>query len=423
MTCRIAGDNDCNQYSLSANTYVSSDDYNKTASSSLPLYQRLAQSLFANVVPQSLVNYYNAYDLWEYANYLYTHDMKVFENLNPADLQELRVLASQQEFARNGNLSASGLTAGDRIRTIAGQTYAAHVLSLLGQTIGSQGEAEKISVMFGHYQVFLAFFALSGLSGTSDAFKSIPQPGSVMVFELFSNTANATSFPDAKDLWVRFLFRNGTDSSTPLLAYPLFGRGNSAVDMTWNDFVTQMDTIKLSEIGTWCLTCGSLAMYCPQFENNWSNSNSSSSSSSSGSGTTSGGTSTGLSPVIAGVLGAVATIGAFVLLICLAVTCGGVRVYRNGSKRQSTLGGFKGAGKLASDADLTVAKAGAGGAVVKHERVGSWELGDPAKKDDASKHDSMDRVVSTADYSSKHDDDGISVLNPFGDPVKADERV
>jgi hypothetical protein len=404
---------------LSANAYTSSDDYNKTAASSLSLYQRLVPLLFQNVVPQSLVSYYNAYDLWEYANYQYTHNKTVYEQLNPADLQELRVLASQQEFARNGNLSASGLKTGDRIRTIAGQTYAAHVLSLLGETIGSQGEAEKISVMFGRYQVFLSFFALSGLSGISDEFISIPQPGSVMVFELFSNTANVTTFPDAKDLWVRFLFRNGSDSSTPLLSYPLFGRGNSAVDMTWSDFATLMETIELSEIGTWCETCGSLAMYCPQFENNWTNSNSSSSSNS----TTSSVPSTGLSPVIAGVLGAVAITGVFVLLICLAVTCGGVRLYRISSKRQSSLGGFKGADKLASDTDLTVAKVGAGGAVVQHERVGSWELSDPAKKDDDSKHDSIDRVVSTADYSSKNDDDGISVVNPFGDPVKADERV
>jgi hypothetical protein len=286
--------------------------------------------------------------------------------------------------------------------------------------MGSQGEAEKISVLFGRYQVFLAFFALSGLSGIDDGFTSIPEPGSVMVFELFSNTANVPTFPDAKNLWVRFLFRNGSDSSSPLLAYPLFGRGNSAVDMSWNDFVTQMNTIKLSAIGTWCETCGSLAMYCPQFENNWTSSNGSSSS---GGGSTSSSSSTGLSPVVAGVLGAVATIGAFVVFVCLAVTCGGVRFYRNGSKRQSSLGGFKGADKLASDTDLTVAKVGAGGAVVKHERVGSWELSDPAKKGDLSKHDSLNRVVSTADYSSKHDDDGISVLNPFGDPVKADERV
>ena len=189
--------------------------------------------------------------------------------------------------------------------------------------------------------------------------------------------------------------------------------------MTWNDFETAIDTISLSEIGKWCETCRSLAMYCSAFEDNRTNST----TGSSGSNSTSTASSNGLSPAIAGVLGAVATIAVFVLFFSLAVLCGGLRFYRGGSKRQSSLGGFKGAEKLASDTDLTVAKAGASGAVVRQERVGSWELSDAAKKDDDSKHDrNLDRVVSTADYS-KHDDDTISVVNPFGEPVKADDQV
>jgi hypothetical protein len=55
----------------------------------LPLYQRLTPLLFQNVVPQSLVEYYNAYILWEYANYQYVHNQTVYEELNPADLSEL----------------------------------------------------------------------------------------------------------------------------------------------------------------------------------------------------------------------------------------------------------------------------------------------------------------------------------------------
>jgi len=371
------------------------------------------------------VDYYNAYVLWEYANYQYVHNQTVYDQLDPADLAELRMLASQEEFARNGDLSVSGLTQGDRILAISGQTFAARVLSLLGQNIGSQGSAEKLNVLFSDYEVFLAFFSLSGLPQVSNQFTQIPEPGSIMVFELFSNTENGTAYPDTSDMWVRFLFRNGTDPDTPLLSYPLFGRGIDAADMDWNDFEAGIDTISLSDLGTWCETCGSLAMFCPDFEANQTNSTANSSGSNSTSAASSTGStgSTGISPAIAGVLGAVATIAVFVLFFSLAVLCGGLRFYRNGSKRQSSLGGFKGAEKLASDTDLRVAKVGAGEAVVRHERVGSWELGDAAKKDDDSKQDrSLDRVVSTADYS-KYDDDGISVVNPFGESVKADERV
>lgn len=418
---------------LSADDYLNSPDYNTTEVASLPFYQRLAPIVFQNTVPLSVVSYHNSYNLWDYANYQYIHNHTIADKLMASDLELLRNYASQQEFARNGNLSADGLTPGDEIRTIAGQTYAGAVLSLLGQVVRFRGRNLKLSMLFGEHQVFLAFFALSGLYQRSDTFKSIPEPGSMMAFELFSsNNANATDFPSQKDLWVRFLFRNGTDPSSQLLSYPLFGRGNSATDMKWFDFIQLIENIAIGDIATWCLTCGSLAMYCPQFVDNRSNDTNSNNGNFSPSGHSS------ISPTVAGVLGAVVTIAAFVLVTVAAIFLGGLRCYRRDSKRQSSLGGFKGAEKLASDTDLTVAaaKGGAGATVIRHERVGSWELGD-AKKNALDKgldegeggsesrttSGSIDRVVSMADYSSKHDDDAISITNPYGEPVKTDERV
>ena len=90
-------------------------------------------------------------------------------------------------------------------------------------------------------------------------------------------------------------------------------------------------------------------------------------------------------------------------------------------------GGFKGAEKLASDTDLRL-KGGAGATVIRHERVGSWELNEsPTDK----KHSSLDkeiesgnvsRVVSKADYG-RNSEDGIGNVNPFGDPVKPLDQV
>jgi hypothetical protein len=402
---------------FSANTYSTSDSFYTTADASKSLYQKLIPIVFQNILPNSLVNYYNAFTLWEYANYQYIHNSTVYKSMAASDLQQLRDLASQHEFSINGNLTAFGLQPGDMIRAIAGRTYAGHVHSLLGLNMGSHATAQKMSLMFGRYPVFLSFFALSGLSQHSDNFKAIPEPGSVMVFELFSNTANATSFPNTNDLWVRFLFRNGTGSSSPLIAYPLFGRGNSAVDMTWSEFQAGMDSIAVSDLGTWCESCASNAIYCPQFESNISG------GSTSGSGNGSSGGSSGLSPVVAGVVGAVVTIAVLMLLAAAAFVCFGLRFHRNSSKRQSTLGGFKGAEKLASDTDLTIAKNNAGASVVRHERVGSWELSEANKKNGDPEGRSMDRVLSTADYSNKHDEDEISIIDPHGEPMKADDQI
>jgi len=128
-----------------------------------------------------------------------------------------------------------------------------------------------------------------------------------------------------------------------------------------------------------------------------------------------------VSPQVAGVIGAAVTIGVIVLAIAAAVLFGGLRVHRSGDKRiTSSFGGFKGAEKLASDTDLTIAKGGAGPSIVRHERVGSWELGEAQARD--AKNSSLDRVVSGADYGKKDDDD-ISVVNAFGAPVKIDDHV
>lgn len=363
------------------------------------------------------MSYKNAFRLWEYANYQYTHNSTVVRYLPPDNLQQLRALASQQEFNLNGDYRVSGLTVGDRILTIAGQTFAGKAVHLLGRTIGSQGATNKLNMLFGSYETFLSFFSLSNLYEHSDNFMTLPEPGSVMVFELFSNTPNNTGFPSNEDLWVRFLFRNGTDPSTRLLSYPLFGRGNSAVDMPYEDFVDSMSKISIMDVGTWCRTCSSLATYCNSFMDNTSNGTNGALDTIS-----SDGSHAGISAAVAGIIGAIVTLAFLILLLSVAVLCFGVRFYRNTTKRQSSLGGFKGAEKLASDTDLAL-KGAAGPSVVRHERVGSWEL-DDAKKAGASRTSGIsERVVSTADYSNKHDEDTESIWGHNRTPVKADEHV
>jgi len=41
----------------------------------------------------------------------------------------------------------------------------------------------------------------------------------------------------------------------------------------------------------------------------------------------------------------------------------------------------------------------------------------------ASKHQSLERVVSGADYSKRRDSDEIVGVNPFGNPVKIDDQI
>ena len=101
-------------------------------------------------------------------------------------------------------------------------------------------------------------------------------------------------------------------------------------------------------------------------------------------------------PAVAGVVGAGATLGVGLLAVAALMLLGGLRLHRAnpvmgaGRRRKSSLGGFKGNAKLASDADVSFARKGAplGVSVTEQEqpqsglareRVGSWELGDAKK--------------------------------------------
>jgi len=259
-----------------------------------------------------------------------------------------------------------------------------------------------------------------------------------MAFELFSyvddsNSYNASSpFPTTDELWVRFLFRNGTDDTDALNSYPLFGRGASLVDMSWSDFVMGMGNFALTEVSDWCTACQSINLFCEAIWDDTNNGSSTDNSTASG--------EKKLSPVIGGVIGATLTLGLFIIVFIVLMLFGfrldyhpkqkqsadgaegGIGVLkRNGSGG----GGFKGAEKLASDTDLRL-KGGAGASVIRHERVGSWELNESPTSPTDQKHSSLDkelgRVVSTADYG-RGSEDGIGNVNPFGDPVKAVDQV
>jgi hypothetical protein len=121
-------------------------------------------------------------------------------------------------------------------------------------------------MFWGYEDVPMAFAALAQLPGVDPDFEGIPNYASSMVFELFTNTAANGTFPTVDDLYVRFLFRNGTDDSDELISYPLFGNPRSQTDMTFGDFQQGMEDFLVASVGQWCATCGSLNYYCAVFD-------------------------------------------------------------------------------------------------------------------------------------------------------------
>ncbi|MCJ1259132.1 hypothetical protein MMC24_006967 [Lignoscripta atroalba] len=373
----LAGELNCPAYGRSAAQYLRSSEFLNLQSATQDFYSGFKSTIFDGELPNSAVSYQNAYYLFDYLNYGYTHNQTVKDSLSEADLFQARTLADQWEYAVNGNLSASGNTQGDQIRTIAGQTVAAEILGLLFTNVETSGRRSKLNLLFTSFEPMISFAALAGLPPFYSNFYGLPDYGSSMVFEMFSTNANDSGgYPDPSDLRVRFLFRNGTDPTSNLNAYPLFGRGDGSITMSLDDFATDIGRIMLASIGDWCTICGSMSVFCPAYTNSTFINDSGSESDAS---TTT--RHSGVQPVIAGVIGAIVALVVAGLLFALAMLIGGVRLSRSKAKRRSELGGFKGAEKLASDQDLTVIKGGAGATVVGkgHERIGSWELGESSK--------------------------------------------
>ncbi|KAH8816443.1 histidine acid phosphatase-like protein [Xylogone sp. PMI_703] len=421
------GNIDCQAYTTAQSQVSAGQDFQTRTNDNTQFYQSVYPKVFGALDP-TLVTYANAYALYEYALYEYNHNETVSENLSGLELYTLAQLATEHETALNTPTSTTNIT------SIAGQTLSSFILQQMEATITTSGGSDKLTLLVGSYEPMLSFFALAQLSGSTGAlsqFNSMPSYGSMMVFELFSygsyedpdSQAQTTVFPSLENLWVRFSFRNGTNG-TDLVSYPLFARGNSESDMSWSDFAGGIQAIEIAGVSEWCSACQSTNLFCTAIAEN------------SGQGSSSGSSSghKGLSAAIGGVIGAtvtLATVLAFVMVLGLlgfriehvprskgAADLGVLRRSSDGPNGNGgTGGGFKGAEKLASDTDLTT-KVGAGGVIVRHERVGSWEMKSQEASPEA-KHGSMDRVVSTADYNRKSEE----AVDPFADPVRPTEQV
>jgi hypothetical protein len=433
----LAGTNNCPFFDESALKYYYSEDFNDTQAKTRTMYQSIGHAVLNDVLPPSAWSYENGYLIHDYVSYMNLHNGTVQNTLSgPAyrgNIDQLAALASEKHWQIYGDLTASGIVFGDRIRAIAGQTLAARIMGLLMDNMGSSGVQSKFNLLVGEYPPMISLFSLMDLPNSDGRFKFIPPFGSALAFELFSwetgSNNDGDNYPSQDEMWVRFLYSNGsTTDANPypsVQAYPVFDRGPSETDMKWTDFESFMMNTMMSDIGDWCIACGEASIFCPAFVN-------------ASTGGLSGSTSSGhkkskVSPAVAGVIGAIVTLAVAGILFALVAFFCGVRLRRNDGRRTSDLGGFKGSRKLASDPDLNLPKHGAPPGIVAvednglskgHERVGSWELG---KKDiESGAFGSLGGSTAASDAGARkpsfeedeHEHDGI---NPFQEPTRVRE--
>lgn len=441
----IDGATDCPNFDESALQYYSSADFNTTDSHTDTMYQSIGHAVLDSVLPQSEWGYENAYLIWDYVTYMNTHDPTTNNILSGdayrGDIDQLGALASHKQFQIYGNLSESYVYPGDEIRATAGKTLAARILGMMLDNVASEGEANKVNLFVGEYPPMLGLFSLMQLTEIDDLFKNIPPFAGGMAFELFSwengtgvTDSDGANYPDQSDLWVRFLYVNGSlgidNADLSIQSYPLFQMGPSETDIPWNEFQALISNVMMAEISDWCNLCSSGSIFCAALDNETTTT------------TTTPTSDKDMTPKVAGVIGAAVTLGTLSIALILAMLFGGVRFTRPDSSKKHELGGFKGSSKLASDQDLHLPKNAAPIGITTtdadtkkgHERVGSWELNDAAAKGMETQRNtfgSLGGSTVTSFQPDKHgrpsyekdeeqDQDGI---NPFEGPVRPRESI
>ncbi|KAL0932471.1 histidine acid phosphatase [Colletotrichum truncatum] len=285
-TIWIKGDDGCPANAAAYKAFEASEEFKTRMETTKDFYGGLYDVLESvyDYKPENMT-YKNAYDIFDLINVARIHNStSLARNVTDEELFQLRTLADSAEFGYNFNASQPE-------RAIHAQTLTAGILTQLNQTVTSKGKL-KFSLLSGSYDTFLAFFGLTDLVSVSANFTGLPDYASTMAFELYSD--DATTFPANADddLRVRFLFRNSTFGE--LTAYPLFGANEET--LSWPRFVSEMQERAISTVDEWCAACSSKVSFCPASQREVS---SSASSKSSG----------GMSNAVAGVIGAMVTLG------------------------------------------------------------------------------------------------------------------
>lgn len=315
----LQGSTNCANAQLSSNDYFSSPQFQATLNQTKSFYSSILPSV-NNTFTQAQTNFQNAYSIFDLLNVASIHNATA--NIpDEADMFQLRTLADQHEFGLAYNES-------EPIRAVTGAIMAAQVVEALNTTINGKGSS-KLNVQFGAYAGMLSFFGLSNLTNVNADFYGVPDYASTLVWELVTNASvSSSSWPSTSEIFVRFLFHNGTTSniSTPV-EYPLFASNRSP--LPWADFVQGMNKISIADQQAWCQACGNSTGVCsPQALNPGNNSISSTNA-----GTNNGGS--GISKAVCGVIGAMVTLGVILGVELLIMLLGGFRLVSKKRRQNS----------------------------------------------------------------------------------------
>ncbi|KAL6824069.1 histidine phosphatase superfamily [Trichoderma camerunense] len=300
----LQGSSGCSDAVVSSNSYFLTPEYLSTFNDTKDFYQNLLP-VINTTFNSTTATFKNGYSIFDYINVATIHNSSIPSDnlLTNSTLTNLYDLASTHEWNLAFNSS-------EPVRAIAGSVLAGQIMTAL-QPIVDGKTAPRFNIQFGAYGAFMAFFGLAQLPAADNQFYGICNYASSMVIEVVAPSATQTS---ADDLTVRFLWSNGTAAANGLKAYPLFGQ--SETTLSWNDFKTGMDKFAIADTQDWCQICGNTDGSCA------ANSTASSTPEAKSS------DNSNITKPVAGVIGALVTLGVILGLEALVILLGGLRLVK-----------------------------------------------------------------------------------------------
>ncbi|EWC45658.1 hypothetical protein DRE_05219 [Drechslerella stenobrocha 248] len=350
---------DCNNQQVSSSLYFSSDDYREADRESIAFYISLYQPYFAGVFPRTWMTYFYAYKLYDYVNQNRAAENATLLAMPEEDFQRLRLYANRQQFNLYANTTSA--TSPNWIdpaynyhrREIGGRALAGKIALMLNNSMQSDRMQNRFNFALGDFDPMLSFFAISNLTSRSDDFYGIPDLGSSMVFEVYTDDPRMrTAQPTTYDVSIKvaFGFRNGTTVDDTLTYWPLFDTDpqGGPPSMPLKQFLTKMDEVKIGNLGTWCTACNSQTEFCrnaiiPQTSNSGSDESQGS--------TTPAASHRGMAPAVAGVIGAIIMAVIVGIAAAVAFFLFGVGVRRE-HRRSSVLSNIGRKEKVSSEIEL-----------------------------------------------------------------------
>ncbi|KAK6506778.1 hypothetical protein TWF481_005238 [Arthrobotrys musiformis] len=339
----------CNNQKISSAQYYSSEDYKALYDESKPFLESLYEPYFQGVFEEFYMVFYYAYTLYDYVSQNRAAGNTTLLAMTDEDFDQLHVYANHLQFNVYGNITTSvdpnwvsaDLT--EDLRDVGGRLIAGKIARTFRDQLSSPGGwANKVNFVLGGYDIMLSFFAIANLPSRSDDFTGLPDLGSSMVFELFTDdeTIDTDHIIDPSSLKVAFGFRNGTTVDDTLTYWPLFDAEGDVFSMSYDKFLEKMDQVAVRSVGQWCSVCSAKLDFCQDT----TTANSPSGTNTAGGSENSTSQSHGMAPAVAGVIGAIIMLAIVGIVSALAFFVFGVG-FRRDRRRSSVLSGIGSMGR------------------------------------------------------------------------------